>query len=122
MHTDLHSIPATQNTLWGFWGTLSERVDPAPLWPIAMTAIAEATGEPLERVRIFLDHRWGRHFADTVVNVQRDNVSWAEAVQIATDDWMSRMTRKACVKHYGVPKGLPQLTAHVIQAAIDAGE
>lgn len=122
MHTDLHSIPATQNTLWGFWGTLSERVDPTPLWPIAMTAIAEATGEPLERVRIFLDHRWGRHFADTVVNVQRDNVSWAEAVQIATDDWMSRMTRKACVKHYGVPKGLPQLTAHVIQAAIDAGE
>ena len=121
MHNDL-SIPATQNLSWGFWGTLSERVDPEPLWPLAMTAIAEATGEPLERVRIFLDHRWGRHFADTVIDVQRDKVSWPEAVQIATDHWMSRTTRRSCMKAFGVSKGLPQLTAHVIQAAIDAEE
>lgn len=122
MHTDPLLIPVTQNPSWGFWGTLSLRVDPAPLWPVAMTAIAKATGEPLERVRIFLDHRWGRHFADTVVNAHNDKTHWAEAVQVATDHWMSRTTRMSCSKAFGVPKGLPQLTAHIIQAAIDAEE
>ena len=58
MTTD--TIPATQNDAWGFWGTMNEHASAA--WPLAMTAISDATGQPLESVRIFLDSRFGRHF------------------------------------------------------------
>ena len=60
------AIPASQNEAWGFWGTMNEHA--AAAWPLAMTAIADATGQPLESVRIFLDSRHGRHFADDVQN------------------------------------------------------
>ena len=35
-------IPATCNEAWGFWGTMNEHA--AAAWPLAMTAIADATG------------------------------------------------------------------------------
>ena len=54
-------IPATQNEAWGFWGTMNEHASAA--WPLAMTAISDATSQPLESVRLFLDSRHGRHFA-----------------------------------------------------------
>ena len=41
-------IPATENTAWGFWGTLGEQAEAA--WPLAMTAIAAATGKWLTRL------------------------------------------------------------------------
>jgi hypothetical protein len=59
-------IPATQNDAWGFWGTMNEHASAA--WPLAMTAISDATSQPLESVRVFLDSRHGRHFADDVQN------------------------------------------------------
>jgi hypothetical protein len=59
-------IPATQNEAWGFWGTMNEHASAA--WPLAMIAISDATSQPLESVRIFLDSRHGRHFADDVQN------------------------------------------------------
>ena len=52
------TIPATQNDAWGFFGTMNEQAEAA--WPIAMTAISDATYQPLESVRLFLDSRHGR--------------------------------------------------------------
>ena len=60
------TIPATENESWGFWGCLEQHA--ADAWPLAMTKIAEATGEDLEAVRAFLDSRHGRHFGDDVLN------------------------------------------------------
>ena len=40
MMTTTH-IPATQNEAWGFWGTMNNQA--AAAWPIAMTAISDAT-------------------------------------------------------------------------------
>lgn len=34
----------TNNTDWSFWGAVAHHADPALAWPLAMTAIAEATG------------------------------------------------------------------------------
>jgi hypothetical protein len=36
------TIPPTENQGWGFWGTMREHA--APAWPIAFTAIYDATG------------------------------------------------------------------------------
>ena len=60
------TIPATANDAWGFFGTMNEQAEAA--WPIAMIAISDATYQPLESVRLFLDSRHGRHFADDVIN------------------------------------------------------
>ncbi|MFP5482562.1 MAG: hypothetical protein ACLGGW_04715, partial [Gammaproteobacteria bacterium] len=62
--TQQAKIPATQNESWGLFGTLGEHAEAA--WPIAMTAISDATYQPLDSVRTFLDSRHGRHFADDV--------------------------------------------------------
>lgn len=64
--TTASQIPATQNDAWGFWGTMNEHASAA--WPLAMTAVSDATHQPLESVRTFLDSRHGRHFADDVQN------------------------------------------------------
>jgi len=48
-------MPATQNDAWGFWGTMNEHASIA--WPLAMTAVSDATSQPLESVRVFLDSR-----------------------------------------------------------------
>jgi len=63
-----NQIPATQNHDWGFTGSLNEQAEAA--WPIAMTTISNATCQPLESVRCFLDSRHGRHFADDVLNLR----------------------------------------------------
>ena len=52
------TIPASQNEAWGFWGTMNEHANAA--WPLAMNAISDATGQPRESVRTFLDSRHGR--------------------------------------------------------------
>ena len=64
--TTTTQIPASQNEAWGFWGTMNDNA--AAAWPIAMTAISDTTYQPLESVRLFLDSRHGRHFADDVLN------------------------------------------------------
>ncbi|GAD22603.1 hypothetical protein AVS7_02363 [Acidovorax sp. MR-S7] len=71
-------IPATQNEAWGFWGTMNEHASTA--WPLAMTAISDATSQPLESVRVFLDSRHGRHFADDVQNGLYRGQTLADAV------------------------------------------
>ena len=60
------NIPQTQNLDWGFYGNLGEQAEAA--WPVAMTAIMEATGEESDAARAFLDGKSGRHFGDDVHN------------------------------------------------------
>jgi hypothetical protein len=79
-------IPATQNEAGGFWGTMNEHANAA--WPLAMTAISDATSQPLESVLVFLDSRHGRHFADDVQNRLYRGQNLADAINAATQQWM----------------------------------
>ena len=117
MHTSTQ-IPATENTEWGFWGTLGEQAEAA--WPLAMTSIAEATGEPLESVQAFLDSRHGRHFADDVLNGLAAGDDLPSAIDAATQRWMAWTIGRQTRRDYGIPRGLPYLTGFVVHAALVA--
>ena len=109
-------IPASQNDTWGFYGTMNEQAEAA--WPLAMTAISEATAEPLESVRTFLDSRHGRHFADDVQNGLYAGATLADAIEQATARWMGWTIGRSTSREYGIPKGLPYLTGFVIHCEI----
>ena len=109
-------IPATQNEAWGFWGTMNEHAQAA--WPMAMTAISDATGQPLESVRTFLDSRHGRHFADDVHNGLFAGANLKDAIEQATERWMGWTIGRLTSKQHGIPKGLSYLTGFVIHCEI----
>lgn len=109
-------IPATQNEAWGFWGTMNDQA--AAAWPIAMTAISDATFQPLESVRTFLDSRHGRHFADDVLNGLHAGSDLKDAIHAATQRWMGWTIGRLTSKQHGIPKGLPYLTGFVIHCEI----
>jgi len=109
-------IPASQNESWGFYNGMSEQADAA--WPLAMTAISNATSQPLESVQIFLDSRHGRHFADDVLNQHHAGQPLADAINAATQQWMGWTIGRLTSKQYGIPRGLPYLTGFVIYAEI----
>jgi hypothetical protein len=109
-------IPATQKEAWGFWGTMNDQAEAA--WPIAMTAISDATYQPLESVRAFLDSRHGRHFADDVLNGLHAGLNLHDAIQAATQRWMGWTIGRLTSKQHGIPKGLPYLTGFVIHCEI----
>jgi hypothetical protein len=115
MMTTTH-IPATQNETWGFWGTMNEHAQTA--WPMAMVAISDATGQPLESVRTFLDSRHGRHFADDVHNGLFAGANLKDAIEQATQRWMGWTIGRLTSKQHGIPKGLPYLTGFVIHCEI----
>jgi hypothetical protein len=110
------TIPASQNEAWGFWGTMDEHATAA--WPLAMNAVSDATGQPLDSVRIFLDSRHGRHFADEVQNGLLRGQTLAEAINAATDQWMGWRIGRQTSKDYGIPRGLPYLAGFVIHCEI----
>ncbi|MFN3595601.1 MAG: hypothetical protein ACK4TK_13125, partial [Thiobacillaceae bacterium] len=110
------SIPATRNESLGFHGMMGEHARTA--WPIAMTAISDATCQPLESVRTFLDSRHGRHFADDVQNGLYAGATLADAINAATQRWMGWTIGRRTSKQYGIPKGLPYLTGFVIHCEI----
>lgn len=110
-------IPATQNQDWGFWGTMTDQASAA--WPQAMTAISDATHQPLESVRVFLDSRHGRHFADDVLNQLHAGHALADAISASTLQWMNWQISRRASKDYGIPRGLPYLTGFVIHCEIN---
>ena len=114
--TQQAKIPATQNESWGLFGTLGEHAEAA--WPIAMTAISDATYQPLESVRAFLDSRHGRHFADDVLNGLNAGSNLKDAIHAATQRWMGWTIGRQTSKQHGIPKGLPYLTGFVIHCEI----
>jgi hypothetical protein len=109
-------IPATTNDAWGFYGCLRDRAETA--WPLAMESIANATGEPLESVRAFLDSKHGRHFGDEVHNGLAQGLNLPAAINAATQQWMTWTIGRQISQHYDIPKGLPYLTGFVISTAI----
>jgi len=110
------TTPATRNESWGFWGTMNEHA--ATAWPMAMSAIADATGEDLENIRAFLDSRYGRHFADEVHNGLYVGKPLKEAIDAATQKWMGWTIGRQTSKDYGIPRGMAYLTGFVIHCAI----
>ena len=114
--TTTTQIPATQNDAWGFWGTMNN--DAQAAWPIAMTAISDATYQPLESVRVFLDSRHGRHFADDVLNEMLRGHDIKQAIDAAVTRWMGWTIGRQTSKEYGIPRGLPYLTGFVIHCEI----
>ena len=111
-----NQIPTTQNEAWGFWGTMNEHAEAA--WPLTMTAISDATHQPLESVRIFLDSRHGRHFADDVQNGLYQGQALQDAISAATQRWMGWTIGRQTSKQYVIPRGLPYLTGFVIHCEI----
>ncbi len=111
-----NQIPATQNDAWGFWGTMNEHASVA--WPLAMNAISNATGESLESVRIFLDSRHGRHFADGVQDGLYQGLALQDAILATTQQWMGWTIGRITSKQHGIPRGLPYLTGFVVHCAI----
>jgi hypothetical protein len=109
-------IPAPTVTDWGFFGTMNEQAEAA--WPLAMIAISDATCQPLESVRTFLDSRHGRHFADDVQNGLYAGATLADAIEQATARWMGWTIGRSTSKQYGIPMGLPYLTGFVIHCEI----
>jgi hypothetical protein len=109
-------MPTTQNDAWGFWGTMNEQAEAA--WPMAMNAVSDATGQPLESVRTFLDSRHGRHFADDVLNHLDSGRPLAEPITAATQRWMGWTIGRQTSKDYGIPRGMPYLTGFVIHCEI----
>ena len=107
-------IPASQNEAWGFTGTLEAEA----AWPIAMTTIADATGQPLESVRVFLDSRHGRHFADDVLNERAKGKDLEQAIYAAVARWMVWTIGRQTSRDYGIPCGLPYLTGFVMHCEI----
>ncbi|MCG9087510.1 hypothetical protein [Laribacter hongkongensis] len=114
--TQQTNIAATQNEAWGFWGTMNDQA--AAAWPIAMTAISDATFQPLESVRAFLDSRHGRHFADDVLNGLNAGSNLHDAIHAATQRWMGWTIGRLTGKQHDIPKGLPYLTGFVIHCEI----
>jgi hypothetical protein len=111
-----HLIPASRNEAWGFIFTMHDNAEAA--WPIAMTAISDATGHPLESVRAFLDSRYGRHFADDVFSGTFHGATLHDAIREATARWMGWTISRQTSQQYGIPKGLPYLTGFVIHCEV----
>ncbi len=114
--TATHQIPATRNEGWGFYGTLGEHA--AEAWPLAIRAISDATGQPPQSARAFLDSRIGRHFADEVLNYRHAGHDLAKAIEAATRKWMTWTIGRRTSRDYGIPRGLPYLAGFVIHAEI----
>jgi len=109
-------IPATENDAWGFYGGMQDNAETA--WPIAMTAISDATCQPLESVRLFLDSRHGRHFSDDVRNQLLVGKTLKQAIHAAITQWMGWTINRQTSKQYGIPRGLPHLTGFVIHCEV----
>lgn len=110
----------SNNQAHGFWGTIGHHADPARAWPVAMAAIATATGATDQNAQAFLDSRHGRHFADDVADSLMTGLDLARAVDVAVTRWMSWKITRRMARDCGIPTGLPYLTGFVFAEAIAA--
>ena len=118
--TNTSNMPPSENQAWGFFGTIAHHADADAAWPLAMTAIADATGCTPAEVRAFLDSRYGRHFADDVANALFENLLIADAIAATATRWMGWTIGHATARETGIPLGLPYLTGFVMHTAIGA--
>lgn len=118
--TPQHTIPATQNQDYGFWGTMGHHAPTA--WPLAVQAITSATGHTPDAIRTFLDSRYGRHFADDTHNALHAGQDLSTAIGTATRTWGLRRIAPRLSTHTGIPAGTPHLDGFITQANIEADE
>jgi hypothetical protein len=117
------AVPTTENPEWGFFGTMSRQAPANPtdaIWNAALTAIVAAATCTPDEARVFLDSRYGRHFADDVSSYLLANQSIPTAIQSAVTRWMGWSITRATSRATGIPAGLPYLTGFVMHAAIEA--
>jgi hypothetical protein len=110
----------TNNTAWGFWGTITHHADPAAGWPIAMQAIVSSSGCTDFAVRDFLDSRHGRYFANDVANGLFEGRTLPTAISAAVDRWMTWTIGRRLSRETGIPRGLPYLVGFVTDCEIMA--
>ena len=110
------TIPQTTNEAWGFWGTMRDQAEAA--WAIALPAIAKATDTEFEAVRLFLDSRHGRHFADDVLSQMHTGLKLEPAIHAAIAQWKRWTVGRGTSKQYGIPMGLSLLTGFVVHCEI----
>lgn len=66
-----NEILKTQNETWGFWGTTLNNYSKKQTqqrWNDAFETLLELSGAESEEIRLLLDSRCGRHFADACVD------------------------------------------------------
>lgn len=107
------SILPSENTAWGFYGTIHHHADPETAWPLAMQAVAIEAGCAAESVRNFLDSSHGRHFADDVAGSLFKGLPLQEAIDAAVERWMTWTIDRQTSRETGIPRGLPYLTGWV---------
>ncbi|MCE2922593.1 MAG: hypothetical protein LW837_21970 [Roseomonas sp.] len=99
----MNTILPTENQDWGFWGTMRDHA--AEAWPIAFTAIHNATSTDPASVRAFLDSRYGRHFADGVNSQMHYGASLQDAIAKTTAEWMGWRITQRTSRETGIPAG-----------------
>jgi hypothetical protein len=117
------AIPTTENPEWGFFGTMRRQAPASPteaVWSAALTAIVAATTCTPDEPLVFLDSRYGRHFADDVTGYLLANQTVATAIQSAITRWMDWTITSTTTRTTGIPAGLPYLTGFVTHATIEA--
>ena len=94
------------------WDTLGEQTEQAR--NIAIQIIADTTHQSHDAVRVFLESRYGDHFADNVFNQLQTSVTLKSAIQHTVRHWMTGQVDPLTRKHYRISEDTPRLTAYVI--------
>lgn len=109
----------SRNTSWGFYATVCEQHGDVA-WDLAMREVGIATGQDADAVQVFLDSRHGRHFGDDVLRGLQGGIDLTGSIRAATQRWMSWSIGRETSRRTGIPRGLPYLTAFVVNSAIEA--
>ena len=104
---------ASRNQGSGFFGAVRAHAGPEEAWALALRSIANATGCSDEAVRVRLDSRYGRHFADDVLSDLLSDQELAGVIDRAVERWMDRRIDGHIEEEVGIPQGLPYLTGFV---------
>jgi hypothetical protein len=107
----------SRNESFGFFGTVRAHAEPCEAWTLEVQAIWNATGCSDEAVCAFLDSRYGRHFADEVVDVLLSGKDLLTGIERAVERWMHRRIDARIEDEVGIPQGLPYLTGFVCMHA-----
>lgn len=117
-----HIVLNTKNNAWGFFGTIGAHANPNEAWALAFAAVSFAAQADADAVRAFLDSRYGRHFADEVVNEIVSGLTLEGAVGAAVDTWQRWTISRTHSRESGIPAGLPYLTGMVLDFEVRGEE
>lgn len=119
MNAPLNRFPQSRNTAGGFYGAVDDLADNA--WPMAMHAIAKATGTSPSTVRAFLDSVGGWHFGDAVLAaLYRGADELVSAIDGAVHDWTHYPVNDGTRRAYGMTPGMSYLAGLVRHHALAA--